>query len=771
MKLIVNAHNIELIKEETVNEKEINISKCTFEFSEEYGDNLVKEAYFTLEGETYKQIIVNNECSYPPEVLVKTGTVELGVVAYDIAGSEYIERFNPSPVYFQTVIGSLKDHAENSQEITPSEMEQFEQALEEGLAEVQNVDIDASKEDNTATITITNRYGVEKSVEIYDGEKGEDGEPGITPNIQVGTTTTLPAGSNAIVTQRGTTENPIFDFGIPKGEDGQSGGSNDYTELSNKPKINNVELNGNKTTSDLGINIPDVSNFITKDVNDLTNYYKKTETYTKTEVDNKVSSVYRYRGTVATYSDLPSTDLVIGDVYNIEQADSQHGIEAGDNVAWTGTAWDKLSGNVDLSGYQPLLVSGTNIKTIDDESLMGSGNILNTYILPKSGLTNAAVISKVDEAYQKFKNGQHINLYGTVAVSNCDVLIPLTFNTTSSSVSLNSGYYITEISSANKKLGRTLYYQLTLTDGHITYIIRYIREVDISDGTGFILKTDNSASYTPTANSYNPATTKYVDDKVASSSPSHYIVGDYLIYTLSVGNYKVTPSSTSWNTNTGLPLSELTEAITLAYNNNKKLILNIYTTNSTECVSYFFASSINTTSTSMGGTAHLISTNGNICETILNLTYSYSNNEFDVSGTSVKATSQLSIGTSNTYAYTPTAATHPATKGYVDSIAIPTSVTNAETTYTISSLTGNYSYKLGEITSLTITATTASDLETVIYFESGSTPTDISMPDTITNLGDAPTMTTASNVNTGTCEASKNYIISVLNNIAIWKAY
>jgi len=55
----------------------------------------------------------------------------------------------------------------------------------------------------------------------------------------------------------------------------QSGGTSDYTDLSNKPKINNVELSGNKTTSDLGIDIPDVSDFITKDVNNLT-YYTKT---------------------------------------------------------------------------------------------------------------------------------------------------------------------------------------------------------------------------------------------------------------------------------------------------------------------------------------------------------------------------------------------------------------------------------------------------------------------------------------------------------------
>lgn len=36
-------------------------------------------------------------------------------------------------------------------------------------------------------------------------------------------------------------------------------GTSDYEALTNKPSINNVELIGNKTTSDLGIVIPDVS--------------------------------------------------------------------------------------------------------------------------------------------------------------------------------------------------------------------------------------------------------------------------------------------------------------------------------------------------------------------------------------------------------------------------------------------------------------------------------------------------------------------------------
>lgn len=53
------------------------------------------------------------------------------------------------------------------------------------------------------------------------GVQGVQGDDGVTPNIQVGTTTTLAAGSQATVTRRAGSPDaaPVFDFGIPKGAD------------------------------------------------------------------------------------------------------------------------------------------------------------------------------------------------------------------------------------------------------------------------------------------------------------------------------------------------------------------------------------------------------------------------------------------------------------------------------------------------------------------------------------------------------------------------
>ena len=49
---------------------------------------------------------------------------------------------------------------------------------------------------------------------------------------------------------------------------------------------------------------------------------------------------YKYKGSVASEANLPSTGQSVGDVYNIESA-STYGA-AGANVAWNGTAWDSL---------------------------------------------------------------------------------------------------------------------------------------------------------------------------------------------------------------------------------------------------------------------------------------------------------------------------------------------------------------------------------------------------------------------------------------------
>ena len=56
-----------------------------------------------------------------------------------------------------------------------------------------------------------------------DGGQGPRGDPGATPNLQIGTVTTLEAGEAASASISGTPEEPRLNLGIPKGAQGEAG--------------------------------------------------------------------------------------------------------------------------------------------------------------------------------------------------------------------------------------------------------------------------------------------------------------------------------------------------------------------------------------------------------------------------------------------------------------------------------------------------------------------------------------------------------------------
>lgn len=107
------------------------------------------------------------------------------------------------------------------------------------------------------------------------------------------------------------------------------------------------------TTTDLTEKITTVANNLATHETDFSNPHKVTAEQLG------LTAVYQYKGSVATYADLPTTGQKVGDVWNVETADPDHGIKAGDNVAWDGAQWDILGGNHDLSGYAQLNLANT----------------------------------------------------------------------------------------------------------------------------------------------------------------------------------------------------------------------------------------------------------------------------------------------------------------------------------------------------------------------------------------------------------------------------
>ena len=131
----------------------------------------------------------------------------------------------------------------------------------------------------------------------------------------------------------------------------------------------------------------------------------------------KLTGVMKYAGQVDNYSDLENVTKNKGDVWNIVNADPEHGIKAGDNVAWNGTDWDDLSGTVDLSiyaekaDYQKAITSATaNGATITFNHKDGTTSTATVNnVASATAATNDAKGQKIDTTYEKIADASNVH--------------------------------------------------------------------------------------------------------------------------------------------------------------------------------------------------------------------------------------------------------------------------------------------------------------------------------------------------------------------------
>ena len=135
--------------------------------------------------------------------------------------------------------------------------------------------------------------------------------------------------------------------------------------------------------------------------------YGITNAYTKTETDLMMTAVYKYKGVVATSANLPSTGMVVGDVWNVTDINI--------NYAWDGSAWDPLGGVVgaDVSLATPTtdgllsasdfvklsgIAAGAEVNVNPDwNAVSGDAQILNKpTTISGYGITNAYTKTEVD---------------------------------------------------------------------------------------------------------------------------------------------------------------------------------------------------------------------------------------------------------------------------------------------------------------------------------------------------------------------------------------
>ena len=213
MKIIVNPHDLTIDEKSIVNEGEYNITQLDFEFSEEYTNDLVKKAIFIgNDGKAYEMVIFNNACMIPSEILLKNQLVLLGVYAYKVDEDNLVLRYSPTPKMFQISNGSYKADSVPSEEITPTQYEQYMQALQDGLNEL---------------------YAVVGDIQDLPNR--------IIPS----------GGDSGQVLAKRSDSNYDVEWITVSG--GGSGGTTNYKDLSNKPQINGVTLDGNLTSEDLKI--------------------------------------------------------------------------------------------------------------------------------------------------------------------------------------------------------------------------------------------------------------------------------------------------------------------------------------------------------------------------------------------------------------------------------------------------------------------------------------------------------------------------------------
>ena len=272
MKITVDVNNVKIDELNVFHKGEYNVNNLQFSFSSDYTDDLVSRAVFGINGELIDTAIINNQCIIPEKVLLHNGDVFLGVYAYNIQDGKLSLRYSPQPTKFYIFEGSYDNDFSEPEEITPSQFEQYMQALNDGLNKVEESltkmdsatssandlvdDINQKLENgefngtngkdgvgiasitsgqsiqqdgNTVTpVTVNKTDGTQQTFNVsakngIDGINGTDGNDGVTPNLQIGTVITLEPNEQATVTRTGTAEQPVFNFGIPQGQQGKQG--------------------------------------------------------------------------------------------------------------------------------------------------------------------------------------------------------------------------------------------------------------------------------------------------------------------------------------------------------------------------------------------------------------------------------------------------------------------------------------------------------------------------------------------------------------------
>ncbi len=159
------------------------------------------------------------------------------------------------------------------------------------------------------------------------------------------------------------------------------GGSTDYEELDNKPSINNVELVGNKTTSDLGIVIPTVPTTLSSFTDDLGSSPKhthsqyltsETEPMFNSSVAKEITSSditnWNSKSTFSgNYNDLTNKPTIPDELKDLTDDSTHRLVSDTEKTTWNNKS--NFSGSYDDLTNKPTIPDVSNFITKDVDNL------------------------------------------------------------------------------------------------------------------------------------------------------------------------------------------------------------------------------------------------------------------------------------------------------------------------------------------------------------------------------------------------------------------
>lgn len=364
--------------------EENKIEKIKFDIPEEYKD-FSKKACFKAQDKTFVKIfddVVGDTLTFTSDI-TKYSDLDMTIV--------FFKQDNEDEIIAKTskLHIKIKDAIICDDDVQPDEpkvilLDQLIETVTNKINEVNNLNIKGERVEDGVNVIFTDKQGNESVQKVNDGESGKgipqggnkgqvlikksendyDTEWGSAAGVSIASRENLgviKVGENLNISEDGT---------LSAEKSTQS-----YTELTDKPKINNVELDGEKSLDDLGIQakgnyalkneIPTKTSELNNDSGFLTsipNDYK-----TKEENDE----LYQAKGNYATKEELPTKTSQLENDSNfiseipVASTSTLGGIKVGDNLEIT--ADGILNALVGGSGAFPIIdATGETEINLDD---------------------------------------------------------------------------------------------------------------------------------------------------------------------------------------------------------------------------------------------------------------------------------------------------------------------------------------------------------------------------------------------------------------------